>query len=755
MPVGHTTHAVLAAFTAIVTVVALPVIARAQATMATVIVRVEHEGEPLPGALVRGPGASVRTGDDGSATLSLPAGEHRLSVALLGFAPESLLVTVRAGAEHRVLVELREQAARLAPTIVTTTRAERRIEDEPLRVEIIGEEEVSEKVSMRPADISMLLNETGGVRVQSTAPSIGGASVRIHGLRGRYTQILGDGLPLHGATPGGLGVLQIPPLDLAGVEVVKGVASALYGGAALGGVVNLLARRPDGGRELLVNQTSRDGSDLALWTSDELSEAWSYTLLAGAHRQRRTDIDGDGWTDMPGYERAVVRPRVYWRDESGRSLWMTVGTTLESRRGGTMDGANAPDGAPFAESLRTRRADAGAVGRMARGADVLALRMSASATWHRHEIGMATERDRHATMFAEASWARTFAWGTSVIGMAAQHDTYRSADLPVFDFDFVTGATFAEASVTPVPWLSASASTRLDAHDEYGVIISPRLSALVRLADGWTARLSAGTGFFAATPLIEEVEPVGLAAVGRSEINRAERAAGGSFDLGGRLGPVEINGTLFGSRIEHAVVVQSGTESPSAAAVHLEQPRRQIIGAPDGELVLTHAREPVWSWGSDVFARFRKEPVVVTASYTYLRVSEHDPVAAVRREAPLTARHTAGLVTMIEDHQAGSLLGVELYYTGAQRLADNPYRSRGAPHVIIGALVQRRFGRATVFLNGENLLDVRLTDYHSLVRPAAGEGGRWTTDEWAPLDGRVFNLGVRLALIRAADDDHH
>ena len=86
--------------------------------------------------------------------------------------------------------------------IVSATRAERRIEDEPLRVEVVPEEEVQEKIVMTPGDVSMLLAETNGLRVQTTSPSLGGASVRIQGLNGRYTQVLADGLPLYGSQSG-------------------------------------------------------------------------------------------------------------------------------------------------------------------------------------------------------------------------------------------------------------------------------------------------------------------------------------------------------------------------------------------------------------------------------------------------------------------------------------------------------------------------------------------------------------------------
>jgi outer membrane receptor for ferrienterochelin and colicins len=119
--------------------------------------------------------------------------------------------------------------------------------------------------------------------------------VRIQGLRGRYTQILSDGLPLYGGQSGALSMLQIPPMDLGQVEVIKGVASALYGASALGGVVNLISRRPADDRELLLNQTTRGGTDAILWASGELSERWGYTFLGSGHRQGCTT-----WTATAG-----------------------------------------------------------------------------------------------------------------------------------------------------------------------------------------------------------------------------------------------------------------------------------------------------------------------------------------------------------------------------------------------------------------------------------------------------------------------
>jgi iron complex outermembrane receptor protein len=101
------------------------------------------------------------------------------------------------------------------------------------------------------------------------------------------------------------------------------------------------------------------------------------------------------------------------------------------------------------------------------------------------------------------------------------------------------------------------------------------------------------------------------------------------------------------------------------------------------------------------------------------------------------------VVAALEQEDRGRF-GVELYYTGRQQLEDNPYRSESVSHVIVGFLVERRFGAARVFLNAENIFDTRQTAHDPLLRPSRSQDGRWLTDVWAPLEGRSFNGGLRL-----------
>ena len=662
--------------------------------------------------------------------LSVPAGLVEITASKEGFASVTTSVRMVGGQEQRVVIELTPPPSLDEEvTVVASTRTERRIEDQAIRVEVVPQEEIDEKVFMTPGDISMMLTETNGLRVQVTSPSAGAANVRVQGLRGRYTQILSDGLPLYGQA-GSIGVLQIPPMDLGQVEVIKGVASALYGGSALGGVINLVSRRPQRNqrdRELLVNRTSRGGTDTVAWLSQQGDGNWGYTFLGGGHWQERTDVDGDGWTDLPSYRRATARPRVSWEDGKGRSVFFTVGAMGETREGGSMPGAVAPDGAPFPEDLTTRRLDGGLVARFLTNAGrIVTFRSSGLGQWHRHQFGDTTEHDVHHTWFVEAAMTGTEGPHTWVLGAALQRDLYRHRELPEFDYTYITPGFFAQDDYSPRSWLTMSASARVDVHNEFGTFLSPRISALLKSRTGWTLRLSSGTGFYAPTPFTEETEATGLSRLAPLGSLQPERGRSVSADVGWKRGSLEVTGTLFRSVIDDAVVLRETNSTTMAKPV-------EIINAPG----------PSRTAGSELIARWHREGMDLIATYMYLWATEVDPNTDVRREVPLNPRHSAG-IDWLWSITSRVRLGVELFYTGLQQLDDSPYREESRPYLLGGFVAEWRVGRARLFVNTENLGDVRQTRYEPLVRPSQAATGLWTVDVWGPLEGRIVNAGVRI-----------
>jgi len=722
---------------------------RAQAgdSLATVRLRVAHDSTPLGGVRIAGNGQATETGADGVAILRLPPGTAVLVLTRIGFVVDTLSLSLRNGQDTSLTVDLVAQVVELEGVVVTATRSERRVEDTPLRVEVVDEEEVAEKASMTPGDIAMMLNETAGLRVQTTSPSLGGANVRMQGLRGRYTLLLADGLPLYGGQAGGLGLLQIPPLDLARAEIIKGAASALYGSSALGGVVNLVSRRPAERweRQVLFNQTTRGGTDGVVFLAAPFGAGspWGATLLSSAHRQRENDLDGDGWADLPGYRRLALRPRVFYNRPAGQSFMATLGYTGEQRDGGTLPGRTAPDTLPYPEALRTRRGDAGAVARLVLGdGRVLHARGSAMEQRHRHRFGTVTERDVHRTGFLEVAYALTRTRASYLVGLAFQQETYTNASVPGFDYSFRIPAVFLQGDFDVTPRIALSASARLDHHSRYGSSVSPRLSALVRGgaedALRWTARLSGGAGVFTPLPFTEETEVTGLAPLRTLPDLMTERAVGASMDLNAVLpsvaGTVEANATVFASRIAHAVVTLPDTGTTSTGARYV---------------LLANAPVATRTVGVELLLRILRGPARLTASYVFTHALEWDDDrgGGARRLVPLVPRHTAGLVGSLE-REGVNRVGVEIYYTGRQPLLDNPYRAVSRPFVIVGFLAEQVIsmgpGQARIFVNAENVTNVRQTRVDSLLLPSRGPGGRWTTDVWSDLAGFTVNGGVKV-----------
>jgi outer membrane receptor for ferrienterochelin and colicins len=626
--------------------------------------------------------------------------------------------------------------------VVTATRSGRRLQDEPLRVEVIDAEEIEEKALMTPGSVAMLLGETTGLRVQTTAPSLGAANVRVQGLRGRYAQLLADGLPLYGGGGDSLGLLQVPPLDLGQVEVIKGAASALYGPAALGGVINLVTRRPaESHADGLLNATSLGGADATVYLGRAPIRGWSWTLLGGVHTQARRDRDDDRWTDVAGYARGVVRPRVFYESGTGRSMFVTAGVIVEDRDAGTLDGGTAPDGLPFAERLDTRRADVGAQARWVIGTRVAAVRGSFSRNGQQRTFGDVAERGVRQTAFGEASLAGVSGRHAWVVGTALQQDRYAPKDVSRFAYRFTAPAIFAQDQVAIGDRVSVSASARLDQHSAYATLFGPRVSVLVKPSAHWTARLSAGGGTFAPSPFTEETDETGLARLASIDDLEAERAWSYSADLTWTRGPFEVSGTVFGSRVRDAVQLMT---LPST------DPRLSLLSVVPCmpydcvAVALVNATASTRTWGTELLTRYRRGAFVAMATHAWTRSTEWDVDERLRRDVPLTPRHAASVNAMLESERWGRA-GIEAYYTGRQALDDNPYRTRSRGYVLFGGLFERRLGRVRVFANIENLADVRQTKDDPLIRPSRLPDGRWTVEAWAPLDGRVFNGGVRLA----------
>lgn len=613
---------------------------------------------------------------------------------------------------------------------VRASRLGRIVTESATRTEIINGEEIQEKSLMRPGNISMLVAETGGVRVQTTSPALGSANIRLQGLYGRYTQLLSDGLPLYGGQTASIGLLQIPPTDLANVEIIKGSASSLYGGSALGGVINLISKTPSDEYEgeVLLNATSKNGQDITSYFASPLTRTLSASVTAGIHHQEEQDLDNDSWIDMAGYERASVRPRFYWQDDNGANLYVTLGAMTEQREGGTLGDATVPDGSQYSLTQNTLRTDVGFIYDRPLG-EVLNLNVRGSATNqdHEHEFGTALEDDNHESYLIESSlsgYSDETAW---LIGAALQSEKFDSDTFPGFNYSYQVPGLFSQIDYEASDNIYMSLSARADWHSEYGTQVSPRISLLYS-PENWTIRGAYGQGFFAPTPFIEDLDETGLSRLTPLEDLEEERASTASIDISYVQGSVETSMTFFASDVDNVTELEVIDDVDATSSKQV-----RIVNAAG----VSEIR------GAELLLRYRWQDIKFTGSYLYTDATKEDDSGLNRIPLTLTPEHSAGLVVMWEEH-GSHLLGFEAYYTGTQRLENNPYRDKSEPYWHLGLLGQITVGRVSWFVNAENLLNVRQTKEDPLLLSEQTPSGRWTTNIWSRNDGFTVNAGLRV-----------
>lgn len=611
---------------------------------------------------------------------------------------------------------------------VSASRLSRIVTESATRTEIINGEEIQEKALMRPGNISMLVAETGGVRVQTTSPALGSSNIRLQGMYGRYTQLLSDGLPLYGGQTASIGLLQIPPTDLANVEIIKGSASSLYGGSALGGVINLISRTPSDvyEGEVLLNATSKNGQDITSYFAAPLTSALSASITAGVHHQEEQDLDNDGWIDLAGYERHSVRPRFYWQQDNGANLYVTLGAMKEQRDGGTLGDATLPDGNSFPQTQGTLRTDVGFIYDRPLGQVMtINVRGSAMKQDHEHEFGPVQEDDSHTSSLIESSlsgYSDKAAW---LVGLALQSEKFESDTFSEFNYSYQVPGLFSQLDYEVSDDISMSLSARADWHNEYGTQVSPRISLLYN-QESWSVRGAYGQGFFAPSPFIEDIDEAGLSRLAPLESLDEERASTASIDFSYVLGSAETSLTLFASDIDNVTEL---------AVINSDDASRKQV------LIVNAAGESNIN-GAELLLRYRWQDIKFTGSYLYIDATkERDPQFG-RVPLALTPKHSAGLVVMWEEH-GSHMVGFEAYYTGTQQLENNPYRERSSPYWHLGLLGQVTIGQVSFFVNAENLLNVRQTKDDSLVLPEQAPSGRWTTNIWSRNDGFTVNAGLR------------
>lgn len=645
----------------------------------------------------------------------LRAGETFLALVLMGMNPSAGLAQEDEGEE-------------IEEIIITSTRSRRSFAEIPTRVEIVGGEEISEKANMKPGDIRMLLNESTGIHVQQTSATSFNSSIRMQGLDGKYTQLLRDGMPLYSGYSGGLSLLQVAPLDLQQVEVIKGASSTLYGGGAIAGLVNLVTKLPTEQPEFsaLLNATSADGMDISGFYRAR-SEDLGTTLFTSYNVSDGYDPADIGLSAIPKFERWTLNPRVFLYGEQ-EELSFGISMVKEDRLGGAMDylAGDRSQPAYFEDSATLRLATQLEYTRQYDSGKALVVRNSIS----RFRRELATPAfdfgGVQLSSFSEVHLLGSTGqldWVTGLNLWTEAFDQEKGVSGRKLDHDQRTLGAFAQTTLPLSEAWTLESGLRVDHDADYGNFVLPRLSLLYSGVGDTAVRIGGGLGYKVPTPFSEEAERIQFRGVQplQPQLLDAERSAGinadvhRSLEIGDSV-TLDVNWLLFYTRVNDPLLL-----------------------VPDGENLYTY-QQPVShldTRGTEINTVWRWDTVRFYLGYTHADVREHrDPST---REAILIPKDRVNLVWVIE-REDDFRLGLEAYYYSRQKLGNG---DMSPDYWIFGLMSEKMFaGGISLFLNLENFSDTRQTRHGPVYTGSLAEPQ--FADIYAPLDGFVVNGGIKI-----------
>jgi outer membrane receptor for ferrienterochelin and colicins len=582
---------------------------------------------------------------DARGVVSVPAAqlaEAMLQVRRLGFAPALLsqqrLAAVAGG--DTIRISLTPLALALDATVVTAARREQRLADAVVPVELISRRQIEETGS---TDVASVLTERLGIQLDRGLP--GNSGVQLQGLGSQRVLVLVDGQPLVGRIGGTLDLSRLSASNVERIEVVKGPQSTLYGSDAMGGVINIVTRRPESGgmdARLQAVGGSMGRSDL-LGTALGSYGATDVVLDVG---QRRLAL-APGVTDAAATfaDRYDVAPSVAWRGANG----------LTVQAGGLFTG----------ERQRYRT---GPLFRFV-DRDQLAARVGGEYVRNRHRIGALLyrsrfdhlarastfdtpqgdlgDRDRQQLTELEVTYAGPTPIGQLDAGLEVRRESIVADRVQGMrqHWDLVepfaqVGLVFGRVAVTP--------GVRYTQNSQWGSAFAPRLAALWQASELVRVRASAGRGFRA--PDFKELflsfanAQAGYAVVGNPRLQpetsenvqlHAERVGVRTF----------VRASVFTNRLEQFIQFAAGEDPGVFSYENVDR---------------------AWTRGAEMESGFTHDRWRVEGGYSFLRTRD----LGSGLELLSRPRHS-GRLSVSAGNLVGGRMAATLVYTGATTTGRN------------------------------------------------------------------------------------
>ncbi len=291
---------------------------------------------------IKGTTVGVVTDETGHFRLiNIDEGTYILKASFIGYKPMEQEVTISRNETKVIDFSLEKDHLGLEEVVVTAARSEQRRAEVPVIVNTLTPKTFE---TTQSETLSEGLNYTPGLRLDNNCQNCGFSQVRINGLDGPYSQILINSRPIFSNLAGVYGLELIPANMIDRVEVVRGGGSALYGGNAIAGTVNILLKDPK-------TNTFEGGTSLSMIGLGDYDNAMDYSVnfntslvannfqsglsLYGFTRERQMfDANDDGFSEISPLKNLTFGGRAYHRFSHKDKLAIDFLAVNEDRDGG-------------------------------------------------------------------------------------------------------------------------------------------------------------------------------------------------------------------------------------------------------------------------------------------------------------------------------------------------------------------------------------------------------------------------------------
>ncbi len=479
--------------------------------------KVIFQNEPVEFAnvFVKGLATGAVTDTEGAFSISITqAGTFTVQASMVGFQTAQLLVKVPGEDLSELVFTLKEMDGGLDEVVVSGTMQEVSKLDSPVPVEVYSANFF--RANPTPSIFESLQN-VNGVRPQINCNVCNTGDIHINGLEGPYTMVLIDGMPIVSGLATVYGLTGIPQALIDRVEVVKGPASTLYGSEAVGGLINVITKKPESAPLVSTDFFATGWGEMNLdlgMRSNWGKNIQSLTGVNAFYYDNPIDNNGDGFTDVTLSKRISFFQKINVDRPENRLFTMAGRYVYEDRWGGEMNWTSADRGGDevYGESIYTSRWETFGTWQLPTS-ETMNFQFSANGHNQNSVYGTTVYTADQYIGFGQLTWAKTAKKHGLLLGMAYRYTFYD--DNTSATSDLVTDkntpsvihlpGVFLQDEIKLTPSQSLLLGARYDYNSIHGSIFSPRVNYKLSSADKNTVfRLSAGNGFRVANVFTED-----------------------------------------------------------------------------------------------------------------------------------------------------------------------------------------------------------------------------------------------------------